>query len=696
MPTLGSRATIIQFAPPHMHHNKTPLDIALDYVARGWNPVPVGFRSKRPSAGEGWQLIRITASNAAQYFNGGEQNIGLQMGPASNNLTDGDIDIEEARAIAPYFMPRTKSKFGRSSARWSHYLYHSNLAEITDDGSIPFKDPTTKPETMILELRIGGGNKGAQTVAPGSVHEDTGEPIVWEEDGPPTRIAGDELLRCTKITAALALLARHWPQRGSKARHFTALRLGGFFARCGWNETQIELALEALTRAAKDEEPWDRKAAGRDAQRHFASGGNTAGFPALREDFGEPIAKRVAEWLGYQSEHRDEQQAETKSGDTQYAPCAIEETLAVFKQWLILPNLTPVYAVLGTVAANLLPGDPVWLGIIGPPSSAKTEILNSISLLPNVVQAATLTPAGLLSGTSKKQYDKGAKGGLLRQIGSFGIIALKDFGSVLSMRPDAKAEILAALREIYDGAWTRHLGTDGGRTLSWSGKIVLLFAATGVIDAHYGVIGAMGDRFLLSRLAPVEHGQFSRALQHMGAATTRMRKELAEAVARLFAGRRPDPRPISQDEINHIDRVIMLVVRLRGAIERDRYSRDVEAIYGAEGTARIGLTLERLLAGLDTLGVERATALKVVEAVAMDSVPPIRRRAYEFLQAATNGPAETSTIANAIDLSTVTTRRALEDLAAYRLVERESQGQGKSDLWKVKPNPFSAGGADDE
>ena len=220
MPTLGSSATIIQFAPPHMHHNKTPLDIALDYVARGWNPVPVGFRSKRPSAGEGWQLIRITASNAAQYFNGGEQNIGLQMGPASNNLTDGDIDIEEARAIAPYFMPRTKSKFGRSSARWSHYLYHSNLAEITDDGSIPFKDPTTKPETMILELRIGGGNKGAQTVAPGSVHEDTGEPIVWEEDGPPTRIAGDELLRCTKITAALALLARHWPQRGSKARHY--------------------------------------------------------------------------------------------------------------------------------------------------------------------------------------------------------------------------------------------------------------------------------------------------------------------------------------------------------------------------------------------------------------------------------------------------------------------------------------------
>jgi hypothetical protein len=153
-----------------------------------------------------------------------------------------------------------------------------------------------------------------------------------------------------------------------------------------------------------------------------------------------------------------------------HMPCTIEETLGVFERWLILPNRTPVYAMLGTVAANLLPGDPVWLGIIGPPSSAKTEILNSISTLPHVVQAATLTPAGLLSGTSKKQYDKTAKGGLLRQIGDFGIIALKDFGSILSMRPDAKAEVLAALREVYDGAWTRHLGIDGGRTLAWSGK----------------------------------------------------------------------------------------------------------------------------------------------------------------------------------------------------------------------------------
>jgi hypothetical protein len=362
-------------------------------------------------------------------------------------------------------------------------------------------------------------------------------------------------------------------------------------------------------------------------------------------------------------------------------PLPIDETIKVFQRWLLLKDDTPVYAVLGTIAANYLEGDPVWFGVIGPPSSAKTEILNATSMLPHVVQAATLTVAGLLSGTPKRQQTAGAKGGLLQQIGEFGIIVLKDFGSILSMHTETRAEVLAALREIYDGAWTRHIGSDGGRTLSWKGKVGLVFAATEVIDSHYAVIGAMGDRFLLSRLAPTPgQPQFKRALAHLGGTTKQMRKELAEAIAKLFAGRRPQPQPISNDEANFIGEVISLAVRLRGAVERDRRTREIDAIYGAEGTARIGLALERLLAGLDTLGVDRAKALAIVKRVALDSVPPLRRRAYECV--CKHDPVETADVAIELGLPTNTARRILEDLAAHGLVIRRSQGQGKADLWE--------------
>jgi hypothetical protein len=361
-------------------------------------------------------------------------------------------------------------------------------------------------------------------------------------------------------------------------------------------------------------------------------------------------------------------------------PFTIEQTINVFESWLVLSSTAPVYAMLGTVAANLLPGDPVWLGLIAPPSSAKSELLNSISELPNVVDADTITPSGLLSGTPEKQKDRGARGGLLRQIGSFGIITLKDFGSVLSMHAETRAETLAALRKIYDGAWTRHLGSAGGKTLSWKGKVAIIFAATEVIDAHHSVISSMGDRFLLSRLKPVTgKKQFTRALKHTGGGFNQMRKELARAVTKLFANRRATASMINEQETEAIGKAIALAVRLRGAVARDYHSREIEAIYSAEGTARIGLALERLLAGLDTLGMDRTKALTVVTEVALDSVPPLRRRAYDCVYK--YGNVETADVAIDLGLPTNTARRILEDLASHGLVIRHSQGPGKADVW---------------
>ena len=143
-------------------------------------------------------------------------------------------------------------------------------------------------------------------------------------------------------------------------------------------------------------------------------------------------------------------------------------------------------------------------------------------------------------------------------------------------------------------------------------------------------MSAMGDRYLLCRIAPVE-GQFERALEHAGEATVRMRRELSAAVVRLFAVRRTEPRPLSLEERGRISRICSRVVRLRAAVDRHRYTPEIEGIHGAEGNGRLGLSLERLLAGLDTLGIDRDVALNVVETVAMDSTPPIRRRTYEYL-----------------------------------------------------------------
>ncbi len=222
--------------------------------------------------------------------------------------------------------------------------------------------------------------------------------------------------------------------------------------------------------------------------------------------------------------------------EPQRDPGALARCVATFRQWLHLPDPGALYVSLATVAANRAEGDPVWTLVVSPPGGGKTEVIQPLAVLRDVHQAATLTEAALLSGTPAKDRDQTAKGGLLRIIGDFGIILCKVFGSVLSMNRDSRAALLAALREVYDGSWTRHVGTDGGRTLAWSGKVGFIGGCTPAIDSQHAVIGSMGERFILYRLPPVEaEAQVRRALGHVGKEQA-MRQALGQAVTAVLEG----------------------------------------------------------------------------------------------------------------------------------------------------------------
>src|SRR5262249_51252347 len=53
------------------------------------------------------------------------------------------------------------------------------------------------------------------------------------------------------------------------------------------------------------------------------------------------------------------------------------------------------------------------------------------------------------------------------RLGDRGVLVLKDVTTLISADRNIRAQILAALREIYDGRWTRNVGLDGGKTLVW-------------------------------------------------------------------------------------------------------------------------------------------------------------------------------------------------------------------------------------
>ena len=113
-----------------------------------------------------------------------------------------------------------------------------------------------------------------------------------------------------------------------------------------------------------------------------------------------------------------------------------------------------------------LTGDPIWLLLISGSGNAKTETVQALDGIGATITSTISSAGALLSVTARKERADNATGGLLCKLGNRGLLVIKDVTSILSSDRNSRAEVLAALREVYDGRWSRNVGTDGGKTLT--------------------------------------------------------------------------------------------------------------------------------------------------------------------------------------------------------------------------------------
>jgi predicted P-loop ATPase len=273
--------------------NGESLQLARAALARGIKLVPVPIGGKGPKITE-WQNLDITADNVDQYFNGAALNVGMQMGPKSGGLTDVDLDCAEAVALAPFFLPPTGSVYGRPGKRRSHWLYTCD-----DPDPKAWIKQSDEEKACIVELRLGGGGKGAQSLMPGSKHAKSGETYEWDDDGDRASATCATLKAAVTRIAAATILARHWPDSN---RHDAAITVGGFLARAGWEREAIGHFIEAVQTVAGVEDTShidDGRQAALDAARRHADGGHVYGLPQMKEFFGDKVALRLAKTIGY-------------------------------------------------------------------------------------------------------------------------------------------------------------------------------------------------------------------------------------------------------------------------------------------------------------------------------------------------------------------------------------------------------------
>jgi len=361
----------------------------------------------------------------------------------------------------------------------------------------------------------------------------------------------------------------------------------------------------------------------------------------------------------------------------------LAEIKAVANKWFYMEDENIIDVVVATYIANRFNADPLWMILIAPPSNTKTELLRAFEGHKTAYFLSNLTPSTLVSGVKPKKSQP--EPSLLPQLNNK-LLVMKDFTSILSMRSEARTEIVAQFREIYDGQYTKVFGN--GKEINWKGKIGLIAACTPVYDNHHGVIGAMGERFLLYRSDNLNGAKMGLQAQKIVGQEDEMRSEMRNAFNQ-FIDQFETIDSVNfkkDDDINYmIVALACFVAYARCPVERDRYNQCVLYDPLPEGTARltkqfmqIGMGLA-LAHGKDIIDDQ---VYRIIKKIGKDLIPAQRlrilknlwdERAVEYL----NGWNKTKEVSESINMPTTTARILLEDLMVVGALNRKLLEDGE-------------------
>lgn len=351
---------------------------------------------------------------------------------------------------------------------------------------------------------------------------------------------------------------------------------------------------------------------------------------------------------------------------------------AAVRSFIVLDSHVYLHNVLATVVANHFNHDPVWMFLVAASSSGKTELLRLPLLLPVAHKASNLRRSNLLSGSVTKNSDEDT--GLLFRMGDFGVIVVEDLTTLIQTSRDALGEVLALMREIFDGNVVRHFGNAAKDEVAWDGKAGFVGGVTPTIDRCHRLLTTMGDRFLMSRMS-LDHdlmvAQGQKAVHRFGVPDD-IRQHLAEETRDFLL-------PITTKLRNAVlpllplalaDKLVAmatLACRLRAVTQRGS-NGDVMGGYISEAPARMACQFSSLLCGHLAIGLTLEEAFQAVSHVARSSVPALRQQVFEHVLASPG--AVVNSLAEAMRLPRTTANRLIQEMYTTRVFDKVGRKEG--------------------
>lgn len=355
---------------------------------------------------------------------------------------------------------------------------------------------------------------------------------------------------------------------------------------------------------------------------------------------------------------------------------------AVISKWLYYKDDTIIDIAAAVVASTHHTGDPLWIIIVGAPSSGKTEILRGFDDHDDVYFIDRISPATFVTGFTK------AKGILERMGPEPKTFILQDFSTILSKPPYDRMEIIDTMRQMYNGSYHNEWGN--GKKFTWKGKVAMLAGGTPDIEAHGHSMGELGERFMYYRIESDDQetrDEMMRKALMMEGKEAQVRTEIKEALHGLIAtikGKNITDVIMAQEYKDWLMNLVDLATAMRTPVKRNYYRREViEYAPHKEGPGRMYKSCQVLMKSLAVVRgrneVNEADYAVVVK-VCMDSINSIRLEAIRaLLKTAGMGGVRAKDVAKLTGYqSTEAMGYHLADLAALGLVDRWVDTEGSA------------------
>jgi predicted ArsR family transcriptional regulator len=418
---------------------------------------------------------------------------------------------------------------------------------------------------------------------------------------------------------------------------------------------------------------------GYDTRDHIVDG-MKAGGPAL-------VFKSLVGLLKDEPRHHDAGSAVVRDGITdpmlgpdgkQLVPATLEEVISTFKEHILLTEDLELALVvsLAICMSNDIPGDPVWLYIVGPPGAGKTMILSALANTRRCIFRSSVTPHCLVSGWK----DGGPSGdpSLVPKLKGLTFVA-KDFTEVLSLPTVAQEEIFSTLRGAYDGYVQKTFGN--GVTREYMDCHFSMIS--GVTNAIHGNRQAsLGERFLKLQVAKLEGTRaedvIASAIASVG--IERKMEDATKLVVSRFLARKIDPTKLPEVPnafVIRLTALVQLVAMLRAQVEREKYEKEV-VVYRPTPENGTRLAKQLIKLGISVAAMLEKTVVDdevyaIMERVAMDTAHGFNLEVIDAMMAL-GGVADRTAVVEKLGVTPSTIYRRFDDLALLGAIIARKKG----------------------